>query len=599
MDGSVHLNPNSNAAALQLTFASGSGVVGYANGGIGNEGLSWQEGSEYVGFAWVLAPAGGMLYAGAHDRGSNNSAAGVRASASLPLAPSSQWQRVNFSLIPSADASCEGIEIGSDPSLDCGAMGMNPGHVCVRCGGEFVIGLSAPTTTSPVWVGYVDFAVGSWGTFGPNGVARKSTVDAVVGTMGVTAIRQGGAVSVGMKWKDFRGAPWMRPSMQRSWNGDLLMANWGPFEFLDMAAAAGVEATLTFDYQLNTVNDWADLVEYCWGNETTAWGAVRIFNDSHPEPYIIRALEIGNEQNSPDFVAEVAAMETRRAEVGAPELRYLYPAIGWPPTQSMPNATAQGLWAIGGEELAGRSCTDIHTGVNPSGGGGVDRAYQGASELAWFPQCFYNCEVNAYFSGFQRAVTEGWDLTQFFNVNASFQHRLQARMASFCTQRSGHFNGFDQGMIFTLPNATILQPPAHTHALVTQALAQARNALAVSTSYAGGNNAWLSVSSQIADDGSVLVVQASNMNPGGPDGTVTLTLAGAGFTPSGAVEMRLLSDPAADGAAGLAPDMNAGNTPAQPDRIVPTTQQLRWPSGAPSFTFSLPAFSFAVVYIYA
>lgn len=37
-------------------------------------------------------------------------------------------------------------------------------------------------------------------------------------------------------------------------------------------------------------------------------------------------------QLNPDFVQEVAALEARRQAIGAPELRYLYPAVGWPPT---------------------------------------------------------------------------------------------------------------------------------------------------------------------------------------------------------------------------------------------------------------------------
>lgn len=219
-------------------------------------------------------------------------------------------------------------------------------------------------------------------------------------------------------------------------------------------------------------------------------------------------------------------------------------------------------------------------------------------------QSYNTVQVNAYFSGFQRAVTEAWDLNQFFNVNASFQPRLQARMASFCTQRSGHFNGFDQALVFTLPNVTFFQPPAFTHAMIADALAQAPNALAVDVSYAGGANApnagWLSASSQIAEDGSVLTVQVANMNPGGPDGSVTIGLpSDDSFTPSGTVVMHILLDPQADAASGRAPDMNAGNTPANPEYIAPTQQQLYWPTGSPTFTFTLPSFSFAVLYVYA
>lgn len=230
MDNTVHVNPNANAPALKIDYQSGAGVVGYANGGIGYEGLSWQAGQEYEGFAIVLSPNGGTLYFGAHDRNNNT----IDDSTTVTVAASSAWQRVNFTLTPSADAGCVGITIGSDPTIDCGAMGMNPGHACVRCAGEFVVGLAQPGTA---WIGFVDFKPGSWGTFGPNGVAQKATVEAVQ-RMGVTAIRQGGSVSVGMAWKQWRGEWWERGAMQHDWNGDLVAVTWG--ELAVCCAAAGM-----------------------------------------------------------------------------------------------------------------------------------------------------------------------------------------------------------------------------------------------------------------------------------------------------------------------------------------------------------------------
>ena len=50
---------------------------------------------------------------------------------------------------------------------------------------------------------------------------------------------------------------------------------------------------MTLAYDLNTVGDWADLVEYAFGDATTAWGAVRIANDSHPAPYNCSIFELG------------------------------------------------------------------------------------------------------------------------------------------------------------------------------------------------------------------------------------------------------------------------------------------------------------------
>ena len=39
--------------------------------------------------------------------------------------------------------------------------------------------------------------------------------------------------------------------------------------------------------------------------------------------------------------------------------------------------------------------------------------------------------------------------------------RLHFRTASFCNERSGHFDAFDQGISFFLPNMTWIQPPGY------------------------------------------------------------------------------------------------------------------------------------------
>ena len=51
-------------------------------------------------------------------------------------------------------------------------------------------------------------------------------------------------------------------------------------------------------------------------DETTAWGAVRVRNDSHPAPFDLRFFELGNEQQNPQFVQQVVEMEMRRKAVG-------------------------------------------------------------------------------------------------------------------------------------------------------------------------------------------------------------------------------------------------------------------------------------------
>ena len=44
---------------------------------------------------------------------------------------------------------------------------------------------------------------------------------------------------------------------------------------------------------------------------------------------------------------------------------------------------------------------------------------------------------------------------------ADVHSRMIFQAASFCNERSGHYDAFDQGLIFFLPNMTWYQPPAH------------------------------------------------------------------------------------------------------------------------------------------
>lgn len=76
-----------------------------------------------------------------------------------------------------------------------------------------------------------------------------------------------------------------------------------------------------------------------------------------------------------------------------------------------------------------------------------------------------------------RALMEGTDLSNFFNhylpsTSGDPLPRLKGRTASFCTERSGHYDNFDQGITFflvsdecpfrsaiTLPALLLLFPP--------------------------------------------------------------------------------------------------------------------------------------------
>jgi hypothetical protein len=163
--------------------------------------------------------------------------------------------------------------------------------VCVRCGGEFVMGLVGAQGQASF--GWVELHPGSWGRY--KGLPVLASAMDTMEKLGVTTIRQGGTVSQGLRWKDWRGEPAYRASSIQTWQSSLI-GGWGPFEIIDLANAAGIEPIVTLADDTNNAADYADLVEYCWGNEDTYWGNLRITQDGHPQPYNLTVVELGNEQ---------------------------------------------------------------------------------------------------------------------------------------------------------------------------------------------------------------------------------------------------------------------------------------------------------------
>jgi hypothetical protein len=135
--------------------------------------------------------------------------------------------QINFTLIPSASTVCVGIGQNEDPAIDCGPLPLpSPAHVCVRCGGEFYIGIEGATVGASINIGFAYLQPGSWGRYKDLPVLA-SAVEALQ-AMGVTLIRQGGSFSQEIAWKEWRGPLTQRPSMQLVW-GYSLIGGWGPF----------------------------------------------------------------------------------------------------------------------------------------------------------------------------------------------------------------------------------------------------------------------------------------------------------------------------------------------------------------------------------
>jgi hypothetical protein len=437
--------------------------------------------------------------------------------------------------------------------------------VCVRCGGEFVIGLSAPGAAH---VGFVDLYPSD-----AVGLASRPLIEALQ-MMGVGFVRYGGTVAQTIQWKAWRGRPWERAAMQHAWAGGIpVSVNWGPFEMLEAAQTTlDIPAMISLSIQFNSEDDFADLIEYAYGDESTAWGAVRIRNDSHPAPYRLTMLELGNEEASPDYVALIIAMEARRAKLNAPPVTYFYPSNGGPNSSQVAALVAAG---VPGPSFG----PDCHAS------GAVSCAKDFFSRYPDVNSSMVNAEVNGRFSNLERMVLESKDLMGWFNVSADIQPRLLGRSTSFCSERSGHFEHppWDQGHIYSLPNMTWMQPGAYVHVMIARTWAE--NALPFEL--VGGNATALSSSAQRSDDGLRLVVQL--VNGALSAAPVTIKLADARWAPSGPVAVWVLAQPGP-----APPDAAAANTPATPTFISPVLSNVSWPNGG-DLELTLPAFSFTVV----
>ena len=121
------------------------------------------------------------------------------------------------------------------------------------------------------------------------------------------------------------------------------------FAAMNISVAVDVSMTVSADYLAN-------MVEYCLGDATTTYGALRIA-DGHPAVYKPYAFEIGNEQYNPNFVEQVTAMEAKAHALGYNPSPWFYM---FPDNDGM-NAADQAKAVAAGLNIR-KIATDVHVG---------------------------------------------------------------------------------------------------------------------------------------------------------------------------------------------------------------------------------------------
>jgi hypothetical protein len=137
-------------------------------------------------------------------------------------------------------------------------------------------------------------------------------------------------------------------------------------------------------------------------------------------------------------VDQVIAMEKRSLSIGKPNFfNYIFPSNLGLNSTDRARATAAGL-----DET--RILADLHVGY----GGAVEQAdSMFASNGRGYKGGAVNLETNAATHTMQRALAEASDIGDFLASADVTDGRMKIRTASFCTERSGHFDSFDQGLI--------------------------------------------------------------------------------------------------------------------------------------------------------
>lgn len=255
-------------------------------------------------------------------------------------------------------------------------------------------------------------------------------------------------------------------------------------------------------------------------------------------------------------------MEERAISLGmADYFVYLDPNQGgWLPPTDAAVISSLGL----GPNVA----EDFHVG----GGGGLERAFDLFTNNPDQTMGGCNAETNAGIHTMQRALMEADDLLDWLSCSADLCKRLWFRTASFCTERSGHFDAFDQGITFFLPNMTWIQPPGFVHQMISSTWQP--NSVNVISPCTGTQ---CRASAELANDKQTLVVR--HVNHGSAQQQVEVNL--QGFLPASQVKvLQIFSE-----------DVDDANPPGNPTKISPTSTTQSLP---PEAVFTVPGNSFTV-----
>jgi hypothetical protein len=532
-----------------LAFTGGQGEVGVENQGLNRWRMYFVGGKRYEGLLWARAERPAEIWVALETA----DGATVLAEKKLRL-KAGDWERMEFSLTPKATASQ----------------------------GRFAIKLKQP---GAVDLGYAFLQPGPWGRFKDLPV-RRDVAQALI-DQGITVLRYGGSMinDPEYRWKKMTGPRDRRPPYHGTWypyssNG------WGILDFMDFCEAAGFEYIPAFNMG-ETPQDMADFIEYAKGAPNSTWGSKRRA-DGHRRPYRLQYLELGNEERvdlsyAAKFEALARAIWAKDPEVILVVGDFLYSQRIADPCHVA--GAAAGITNLAGQQRIlqlAQQCNrevwfDLHVGTDGphpdstlegmfSFADALDKMAAGAKhKVAVF-------EFNAGNHAHKRALANALALGAIERDG-----RLAIVTSANCLQPDGqNDNGWDQGLLFLNPSHVWLQPPGY----VTQMFSHTRLAQVVKTEVTG-TDVPLDVTATRSNNGKALVLQA--VNPGNRPVAAQIHL--KGFVPSKPTA-RVIE---------LSGALDAVNTAAQPDAVVPRQTQWQHKMSVGSTEYTFPPHSILVL----
>lgn len=405
------------------------------------------------------------------------------------------------------------------------------------------------------------------------GLPYRADIGNAMVTEGLTFLRYGGTMinAPEYRFKKMIGDPDKRPPYRGHWyrystNG------FGIEDFLKFCEAAGFEASFAINIE-ETPEDMADMVEYLNGDVTTAWGKKRAEN-GHPKPYNVKYIEIGNEEvlfegdsaSGYDHYIKRFNLLYDAMIKKDPDLKIICAAWWIPDSKNMERV----FRAVNGKA----AYWDYHPWADdPNSGKNVERELIQMQEMfrKWDLNTTLKCaifEENGNTHNMARALGHATILNATRRQGDFLLTSCQANALQPYKQND---NGWDQGQIFFTPSQVWAMP----HYYAQQMASKNHMPLRVLEKVEG----MLDVTATRSEDGKTLILHVVNTQKTSQEAEVMLQGFAGKHSP---VQVWT-----------LAGDLNAANTPEEPEKIVSkeTTKKI----AENNFTYRFQAHSYTIL----